>query len=89
MPRLKPWRRVLTLTLLALLNSACGHGSPLSKPVPGPQIPPLPAAARQPAKPPTCLPTCSANASAEFDLWLSTPTPPASQGKPANAPTTP
>lgn len=89
MPRHKPWRLELTLMLLALLSSGCGHGSPLSKPVPGPQIPPLPVAARQPAMPPTCLPTCSANASAEFDRWLSTPTPPASPVKPASAPTNP
>lgn len=78
----------LLLVLLPQLLTACAHGSPLSRPAPGPQIPPLPVVARQPTLPSECSPTCSANASTVFDSWLITPTNPAPPARPASGPTT-
>lgn len=54
----------LLLPLLPVLLSACASGSPLSKPTPGPAIPPLPAQARQ-----TDSPTYSANALNDIEQW--------------------
>lgn len=88
---LQPFKASATVLLLALLPqllAGCAHGSPLSRPQAGPQIPPLPVVARQPVKPPECSPTCSAGASTEFDAWLTTPTKPAPPAKPASGPTT-
>lgn len=85
----KPAAIALLLASCAPLLISCGHGSPLSRPVPGPGIPPLPVVARQPPAPPECSPTCSANASTEFESWLSSPTNPAPPAKPASGPTKP
>lgn len=91
-PTTSNWRKLaLTLTLPALLLSACAPVHPPSPPlvVQPPAIPPLPATAKQPATPPQCLPTCSANLASVLDSWLNTPTAPAqpaSSAKPATAP---
>lgn len=79
---------LLPLLLLALLG-ACGSASPLSRPLPGPLIPPLPANARQLPKPPMCSPTCSDVLTTERENSLATPTTPAPAARPASAPTTP
>lgn len=75
------------LIALAALATSCAVVSPLSRPVAGPEIPPLPASARQPGKPSICSPTCSDALTRERESWLPTPTPPAPQEKPASAPT--
>ena len=75
-------RLALTLTLLALLLAGCAHESPLSKPVPAPAIPPLPAQARQ-----TDLPTFSRNAQIDMQAWLLPPTAPSSPGMRVKPPT--
>lgn len=66
------WPRaiVLTLLLLALLLTGCECNSPLSRPAPGPLIPPLPAEARPPARPPECLPSCLSGLTEEREYWL-------------------
>lgn len=79
----------LMLMLLVLLLSGCASDSVnLLRPVTPPTIPPLPAQAKQPAIPSMCLPTCSAALTKERESWLNTLTPPASPGRPANAPMT-
>lgn len=85
-PTSKPRPTVPLLIALAALVTSCASGSPLSKPVAGPEIPPLPASARQPGKPSICLPTCSDAARRELESWLPTPIPPAPPAKPASAP---
>lgn len=87
-PRNARPKPLLTAMLLPLLLLGCGHASPLLKPTAGAQIPPLPVQARQPASPPECLPTCSANARSEFERWLTTLTGQPEQDKPAKPATT-
>lgn len=63
MSNTKPELRLkLTCAALMLLLSACAS-APSSSPLPPVEparVPALPAAAKQPAPPPICLPTCSA-----------------------------
>lgn len=77
----------LPLCALVLLNSGCSSVSPPSYPpsVEPPQIPALPAQARQPKTPGYCLPTCSAALEIELDSWgnlLTMPTPGAKPARP-------
>lgn len=71
------------LSALLLLLTACASGSPLSKPTPGPVIPPLPTQARQ-----TDSPTQSANALTDIERWLQLLTDRSSPAEPARPLTT-
>lgn len=71
------------LSALLLLLTACASGSPLSKPTPGPVIPPLPAQARQ-----TDSPTFSASAQTDIEKWLQRLIEPSSPVGPAKPATT-
>ena len=86
-PITRPLRRALLPLALLLLLLGCGHDSLLLKPVPGPEIPPLPAAARQPEPPALCVPTCSAGLQTLLDSLLPSPTGPASPEMPVLGPT--
>lgn len=89
-PRRKSTALALTLLAPLALLTACGQ-QPLQPPGPAVEpakIPPLPKAARQPATPDWCLPTCSAGWTREVEAWrglLMNAVPPA---QPASAPTT-
>lgn len=74
------------LVLLMLLLPGCVT-VPTSSPAPA--IPPLPQAARQPAPPAWCSPTCSAGWRSEVERLLQLSTPPALPARPASAPMTP
>lgn len=81
----------LTLTLLAALLTACASAPQLLPPPPVKlaQIPPLPAQARQPARPEICSAMCSSGLQIELESWLTTPTGPALPARPASAATKP
>lgn len=88
MPRsCKPRPTALLPIALAALATACSSASPLSRPVAGPQIPPLPASARQPAAASICSPTCSDALTRERESWQQLLTPPAPPARPASGPT--
>lgn len=78
-PKLAPM-----LLLLTMLCSGCAHDSPLSRPTPGPLLPPLPAQARQ-----TDSPTFSASAQRDIQQWQQQLTAPSSPARPASAPINP
>lgn len=86
--RSRPKRTALLLTALAALVMGCSSVSPLSRPPPEPEIPPLPEAARQPSRPPICSPTCSDGLTRERESWQPSLTKPAPPEKPASAATT-
>ena len=75
-----------TPLVLALLLTGCGHGLVRPDPVPGPLIPPLPAAAHQPPTPLACLPTCSGALSMLLDSMQPRRTGAASPGLRASSP---
>ena len=79
MPKNSAPRRALLLSLLSLLVVGCASHSTRPRPlvVPSLVIQPLPASARQPAQPPQCLPSCSANAQIDALSWRDTLTKPA------------
>ncbi|MNT74772.1 hypothetical protein D3C72_2136190 [compost metagenome] len=78
------------LASLTLLVASCSPVLPLSSmQVAEPAIPPLSGAARQPAIPSWCLPTCSAGLTHERESWRQLLTMPESPASPANAVTTP
>lgn len=79
----KPSRRVRLLLLLAMLCSSCATGS-LSRPVPAPTIPPLPAEARQQHSP-----EFSELVRADIRNWLQLLMQQLPPAKPANSPMTP
>ena len=86
---LPSWRVMLALPALLLIG--CANTPPVSLPpvVAPPAIPALPQAARQPAAPAWCSPSCSSALSIELSSWqrgLTKLTPP---GLPASAPTVP
>lgn len=85
----KPSKQWPTLLLALPLLSACSSVPVRLPPEPPLRPPPLLKAARQPTPPPDCLPTCSAGASRSLDSWLTSPTAPASPGRPASAPIKP
>lgn len=66
-----PLPRLLTLAALTLLLASCAISSPpLSpEPVQPPQIPVLPAEARQPAPTSLCSPSCSAKLMQLRETW--------------------
>lgn len=78
-----PRATALPLLLLPVLLAGCANVSPLFKPQPSLQIPPLPSAARQPSKPEMCSPTCSDALTKERESWLRMLTPPEQPAKPA------
>ncbi len=83
-PRTLP-RPALTLLLLPMLLAGCAscwRAPP--PPVAPPEIPPLPATARQPEQ----SQTHSARALSDIEAWLQTLTQPDLQGSPANGATT-
>ena len=85
-PNVKPNLRGVTLSLLALLLTACSSVSqPLSpQPVEPARIPPLPQAARQPNPPPICSLSCNAGLTKlreELARSLTSPDAPASSSK--------
>ena len=82
MRKLKPRRHALLLLLLAMLCSSCASGS-LSRPVPAPTIPPLPAEARQQHSP-----EFSEFVQRDIKAWLELLMQQSSQGKPASSPMT-
>ena len=84
-PTARPPARLLMLALLTLQLAGCAT-VPTSSPAPA--IPPLPEAARQPAPPAWCSPTCSAGWRSEVERLLQLSTPLASPERPASAPMT-
>lgn len=83
MPTNNSRRRACAPMLLLLLLSGCAASSPPSRPVPPPQIPPLPAQARQ-----QDWPTHSQAARAHMEQWLQLLTDQSSPGAPARPPMT-
>jgi hypothetical protein len=73
MPRNRLLPRLLMLILPVLLLTSCAAKSPSYNVVP--EIPPLPAEAKQPVTPSVCLPSCSANLTTARERWLGTLTP--------------
>lgn len=82
----------LLLFALTLLVSGCIANSPPLLPIPPElpkpaQVPRMPESAKQPLRPPECLPTCTENASAQTEratsllTRLQTPDRPASAGQ--------
>ena len=88
LPRSDPRLTALRLPLLALLLTGCASASLTPRPTPGPEIPLLPAVARQPLPPPLCSQGCSSGLSALLDSLVSTPTPPQLPAAPASGPST-
>lgn len=82
LPNSRPRTSSVPLLLLLALLSACAHDSPLRRPPAAPEVPPLPAAARQPERPPICRPTCSDGLTRLYEELLGTLTPP---GAPASS----
>ena len=81
-PRLAAALRGWTLLALAMLLTACAQPSQRPAPaVPAPEIPPLPAEARQ-----TVMPTFSAAVEADLSRWLQSLTKPSSPGLRASGP---
>ncbi|RLK45932.1 hypothetical protein C7417_1962 [Cupriavidus plantarum] len=88
-PSNKPARRAMMLVPLTLFVASCSPVLPRSStPVSGPAIPALSQAARQPAIPSYCLPTCSGALTLERESWRNTLTPAASPDRPVSAVTT-
>ena len=83
LPKPRPARPALMLTLLPLLLSACASTPSSSPPVPGPVIPPLPTEARQPD-----LPQFSAKALSDIEQWQRRLTAPSSPASSASGPMT-
>lgn len=83
MPTDNSRRRARAPMLLLVLLSGCAASSPPSRPVPPPQIPPLPAQARQ-----QDWPMRSQAAQADMEQWRRLLTQPSSPGEPARPPTT-
>lgn len=84
LPMMPPRRLAPMLLLLTLLCAGCAHDSPLSRPAPGPAIPPLPAQARQ-----VDSPTFSASAQRDIQQWQQQLTEPSSPARRASGPTNP
>lgn len=87
-PKLSP----MICAALLLLVTGCAtklDGSPPPVVVLGPQVPPLPPAARPPTPPAICSQTCSSGWTRMAENWLNTPTEFGSQGKPASPATKP
>ncbi|VVE87544.1 hypothetical protein PBR20603_01480 [Pandoraea bronchicola] len=75
-------QRLMLLPMLLILPGCASNLPAISLP---PEIPPLPAPARQPVTPSECLPTCSAALMNERGSWRNSLTLPTSQDLPASA----
>lgn len=81
MLRVRFVRPRLMLPVLGMLLVSCANGPKPSQPsaplpvISRPQIPPLPAEAKQPPTPELCSPTCSAGLRKRLESWLQLPTP--------------
>lgn len=86
------WRSSWLLIAPLLMLQACaftGPPAPLPPvPVQAAKIPPLPATARQPATPDSCLPSCSRQLTSERENWLRSLTVPTPPGASASSVTT-
>lgn len=80
-----PWLACLERYTAAI--SACSS-TPTFVPTPAPAIPPLPPAARQPATPSLCSPSCLDGLMRERQSWRASLTSAEPQALPASAPTT-